>query len=100
MFNRILNLLEINDRERLLARLEPVDLPRRFVLSEPNQPQDFSFFPEAGIGSIVSISPSGQTAEIGIFGAEGMSPPNSLFEDDQAPFRVFMQVAGHGHRIE
>jgi len=28
-----------------------------------------------------------------------MSPPSSLFEDDEAPFRVFMQVSGTGHRI-
>jgi len=99
MFNRILSLLETKDREPLLAKLEPVDLPRLSTLSEPNQPQEFSFFLEAGIGSIISRSPSGQTAEVGIFGAEGMSPPNSLFEDNQAPFKVFMQIAGYGHRI-
>jgi CRP-like cAMP-binding protein len=99
MFNRILNLLESNDRDRVLAKLEPIDLPRLFVLSESNQPQEYSFFPEAGIGSIVSTTPSGQTAEVGIFGVEGMSPPNSLFEDYQAPFKVFMQIAGYGYRL-
>ena len=99
MFNRILNLLENNDRERLQTNLEPIDLQRLTVLSEPNKPQDFTYFPESGIGSIMAVSPSGMTAEVGIFGREGMSPPNSLFEDDQAPFKVFMQVEGSAHRI-
>ncbi|CCM77142.1 Crp/Fnr family transcriptional regulator [Rhizobium mesoamericanum] len=99
MFNRILNLLENDDRERLQKNLESIDLPRLTVLSEPNQPQDFSYFPESGIGSIMAVSPSGKSVEVGIFGREGMSPPNSLFEDDQAPFKVFMQVEGSAHRI-
>ncbi|APO77775.1 Crp family transcriptional regulator protein (plasmid) [Rhizobium etli 8C-3] len=99
MFNRILNLLEDSDRERLLKYLEPVALPRLAVLSEPDQPQEFSYFPESGIGSIMAVSPSGETVEVGIFGREGMSPPNSLFEDDRAPFKVFMQVEGNGHKI-
>lgn len=99
MLNRILNLLENSDRERLLRNLEPAYLPRLTVLSQPDQPQDYSYFPESGIGSIMAVSPSGETVEVGIFGREGMTPPNSLFEDDQAPFKVFMQVEGDGHRI-
>lgn len=99
MFNRILNLLEDSDRERLRKNLEPAYLPRLTVLSEPDQPQDYSYFPESGIGSIMAVSPSGETVEVGIFGREGMTPPNSLFEDNQAPFKVFMQVDGSGHRI-
>lgn len=99
MLNRLITLMETADRGRLLAHLEPVALPRLFVMAEPNVPAPYSYFPEAGIGSLVAVSAQGAEAEVGIFGREGMSPPNSLFEDTQAPFRVFMQVEGHGHRI-
>lgn len=99
MFNRLLNLLQVEDKERLLPLMEEVELPRLMVLAEANQPQEYSYFPETGIGSIMAVSSTGREAEVAIFGREGMSPPSSLFEDDQAPFRVFMQVAGKGQRI-
>ncbi|TQX83404.1 MULTISPECIES: Crp/Fnr family transcriptional regulator [Rhizobium] len=99
MFNRLIALMEEPDRKRLVANFEPVELPRLFEMAEPNKAAEYSFFLESGIGSVVAVSPAGHEVEVAIFGREGMSPPNSLFEDDQAPFKVFMQVEGKGNRI-
>lgn len=99
MQNRLIAIMEASDRAKLLPHMEPVALPRGFVMAEPNVPAPHSYFPEAGIGSVVAVSRDGAEAEVGIFGREGMSPPNSLFEDTQAPFRVFVQVEGHGLRL-
>lgn len=100
MLNRLINHLDSRDRDLLVPHLMPVRLPRLFVMAEPNVPADCSYFPETGIGSIIGISPAGSEVEVAIFGREGMSPPNSLFEDTQAPFKVFMQVEGHGYSIK
>lgn len=100
MLNRLIANLDDRDRERIVAHMTPVRLPRLFVMAEPNIPANLSYFLESGIGSVVGVSPAGSEAEVAIFGREGMSPPNSLFEDKQAPFKVFIQVEGHGHSIE
>jgi hypothetical protein len=59
MLNRLITLMETADRGRLLAHLEPVALPRLFVMAEPNVPAPYSYFPEAGIGSLVAVSAQG-----------------------------------------
>ncbi len=100
MFNRLINNLDSEDRDQLLPHLVPVTLPRLFVMAEPNVPADLSYFLESGIGSIIGVSPAGSEVEVAIFGCEGMSPPNSLFEDKQAPFKVLIQVAGQGHSVK
>lgn len=99
MLNRLIVLMDEHDRKGLVSNLEPVELPRLYVMAEPNVPAKYSFFLESGIGSVVASSRRGSETEIAIFGREGMSPPNSLFEDDQAPFKVFMQVEGRGNRV-
>ena len=56
MFNRLLNLLDTSDKERLLPLMEEVDMPRLLVLAKPNEAQEYSYFPETGIGSIMAVS--------------------------------------------
>jgi CRP-like cAMP-binding protein len=98
--NRLLSCLSADDFLRLQPHLEPIDLPRLFALSAPNQLADFSYFLEAGIGSIVAASAGNYSAEIGIFGREGMSPTAVILNAGSAPFSIFMQVPGHGYRIQ
>ncbi|MBP1862283.1 Crp/Fnr family transcriptional regulator [Rhizobium herbae] len=69
-------------------------------MSSPNQLSDYSYFIESGIGSIVASVANGQSAEIGIFGREGMSPTALILNAGSAPYSIFMQVAGNGFRIE
>jgi len=98
--NRLLRAMTQADFERLASRLEPIELPRRFVLSSANRPMDHTYFIECGIGSIVVEAAGGLAAEICIVGSDGMVPNTSVLGAASLPFAIFMQVAGHGHRIE
>jgi len=98
--NKLLSGLTPVDFERLSPYLEPVELPRHFALSAPDQISDHSYFLESGIGSIVAALSTGQEAEIGIFGREGMAPTALVMHAQSAPYSIFMQVGGMGFRIQ
>lgn len=97
--NRLLALLPEESFREIADHLEPVDLPRDHVFSEPLHRCDYSYFLEKGIGSIVAISPEGQQSEVGIFGREGMTPAYLVLETAMTPYSIFMQVPGSGHRL-
>jgi len=97
--NRLLGILREEDYQALAPHLEFVDLPRPFALSAPLEPDEYCYFPESGIGSIVARSPEGQSAEIGIFGRDGVTPVSTLLSADSDPFATFMQISGNGYRI-
>jgi CRP-like cAMP-binding protein len=98
--NRLLALLPEDSFQAIADHLEPVELPRSFVFSEPGKDSRYGYFLESGIGSIVAISPEGQQSEVGIFGREGMSPAYLVLETVSTPYSIFMQVPGTGYRIE
>jgi CRP-like cAMP-binding protein len=98
--NRIIRLLDATVFAALYPHLEPVDLPRHFVLAEPDKPDFYCYFPETGIGSILAVSPEGQKVEVGIFGRDGVSPIAAVLDAKTSSFEIFMQVGGAGHRIE
>jgi hypothetical protein len=97
--NRLLAQFPPEDFGRMASLLELVDLPRRFAYTQPDEIGEFSYFPESGIGSIVAPSPEGQSAEIGIFGREAMTPVAVILKASSDPYSTFMQVAGNGYRI-
>lgn len=98
--NKLLARLDAEDFAAVAPFLEPVELPRAFVFSAPDTPVDHAYFIEAGIGSIVAITPQGQRSEVGIFGAEGMTPASLVLGTDSTPYSIFMQVPGRGLRID
>jgi len=98
--NRLLTLLPESDYAALRHHLEPVELPRQFVLAEPNRRIDHVYFPETGIGSLLTLSPQGRMAEAGLFGYEGCSPACLVLGSDRGVHRSVMQVAGQGYRIQ
>ena len=97
--NRLLSILPEADFDRLAPHLEAIDMPRLFTLSTPNQVPDYCYFLETGIGSIVAAS-GGQSAEVGIFGFDGMSPTALVLNAGSAPYSIFMQVGGQGFRLQ
>lgn len=97
--NRLLSLLPESDYAFMRHHLELVDMPRQFVLAEPNRRIEHVYFPESGIGSLLAISPGGRMAEAGLFGFEGCSPSSLALGVDRSVHRVVMQVSGQGYRI-
>src|SRR4051812_20623234 len=98
--NRLLKASSDDDFAALASNLEPVDLPRLFTLSLPDQMPDYCYFLEAGIGSIVATSTAGQRAEVGVFGRDGMSPTSLILDAGSSPYSIFMQVSGYGFRLQ
>lgn len=98
--NQILRTLDGSVFAEIAKHLEFIDLPRKFALSEPDEPSLYVYFLESGIGSIVAISSEGYRAEVGLFGRDGMSPTATGLDGETSPFAIFMQVSGAGHRIK
>jgi CRP-like cAMP-binding protein len=95
--NAILSKLSPDIIERLSPRR--LDFNVNDVLYEPNEEIEYAYFPEAGVISVVSVMANGNCIEVGTMGREGMAGSTLLLEVQTVPYRYFIQVAGHGHRV-
>src|SRR4051794_17579565 len=64
--NRLLAALSPADFSLLAPQLEPVPLPVRTCLAEPNRPIEHVYFLEQGIASVVASTLQGRRIEVGI----------------------------------
>jgi CRP-like cAMP-binding protein len=97
--NRLLSLLGPADLAAISPFLESVPLRVRQDLELPNGELGYAYFPEDGIISVVARMPGGGDIEVGIVGRDGMTGSAALLGDLKSTDRVFVQVAGHAHRI-
>lgn len=97
--NRLLSLQSPDDFRLLAAHLEPIDMPRGFLLAAKDEPLSHYYFPESGIGSIIAVSPEGTRAEAGLVGFDGLSPVTAIMGAKTVPYEIVMQIGGDGHRI-
>ena len=97
--NRLLRHLSPEDFALLAPHLEPVDLPKDYVLSEPHQPFEYAFFFERGLASIIATSTERQLVETGIYGRDGFGPTGLAMGVRHSPYRSIVQVPGEGHRL-
>jgi len=97
--NRLLAALPPKSFARLRPFLEPVDLPVRQVLTEPDRPTTHAYFLESGLGSVVATSPHGEAVEVGHVGPDGVSGFHVFLGTDQTPNYTAMQTDGSGLRI-
>jgi CRP-like cAMP-binding protein len=97
--NRVLSTLPPPDFEALQALLEPVNLPLRTYLVEPDRPIEYLHFMEQGIASVVALTPSQRRIEVGLIGREGMSGIPLLLGTDRTPHECFVQMSGNAVRV-
>ena len=97
--NRLLQAMSEDDFARLAPHLEPVILSVKDMLVEPNQPIEHVYFLEAGLASVVAISPDNERLEVGHIGREGMTGEPILLTVAHTPHQTFIQVAGSGLRM-
>jgi len=97
--NRLLANLPPEDRERIGARLTPVDLERREIVYEPGTEFRHVYFPERGLISVINTMNDGSTIEVGTIGCEGMSGLPVVFGVDSSPHRHLVQISGSGWRM-
>jgi CRP-like cAMP-binding protein len=96
--NWLLRRLSPYDLE-LLGKLERVHLPLRQTLEVANAPNEFVYFMEDGLASVVSDNTDG-AIEIGVIGREGVTGLGLAYGDLQSPFETFIQVEGSAMRCE
>lgn len=57
------------------------------------------YFFESGVASVVSNTPDGRQAEVGIIGREGMVDIAAVMGGDSTPLEVFIQMPGEAYAI-
>jgi len=97
--NRILRSLSEADFGLLKPFLEEVEMPSRYQIALPDTLLEHVYFPDSGIGAVMSVLSDGKKAEAGMFGSEGFVPTSTIIGDRVVPYLIEMQVAGRGYRI-
>ncbi|MER9138622.1 Crp/Fnr family transcriptional regulator [Mesorhizobium sp. M0830] len=98
--NELLRRMSADDLALLQPHMQRCDLPLRKMLATPNIPIEAVYFIEQGIGSVVARTTSGQEAEVGFIGFEGMTGTSLVMGDDRSPHACFVQLEGEAIRIE
>ncbi len=85
------------------ALLEPSltfhDIVKNEDLALPESRVRYTWFPVAGIASVVAETPSGTQAEVGLIGREGMCSVATVHGIEVEMMHVFVQVPGQALRL-
>jgi CRP-like cAMP-binding protein len=97
--NRLLRALPREEYARLLPQLIPVRLGLKQVLVEPDVRIRDVYFPREGVSSVVADEQEGGAVEVGTIGPDGFIGLPVLHGAESMPYRVFIQIEGHGWRL-
>jgi CRP-like cAMP-binding protein len=97
--NLLLSLMPSEQRSMLMRLLEPVALPLRAVLFEPERTPYHVHFITSGLASIVTYMKDGEAAEVGLVGRDGVAEAIHLLGPGLIQTNCFMQIAGTGLRM-
>jgi len=97
--NLLLSLLAPEQRTSLLRLLEPIALPVRTLLFEPERTPAHVHFVTSGLVSIVTYMKEGEAAEVGLVGNEGIPEALHLLGPGRLQTNCFLQIAGTALRM-
>jgi CRP-like cAMP-binding protein len=97
--NHLIELLPRQDRRRLLAVCERVELVLSEVLCEPAEPTRHVYFPTEGFISLVAQLDGEPVLEVGMVGREGMLGAQLVLGVVTAPLRALVQGPGAAWRV-
>jgi CRP-like cAMP-binding protein len=97
--NRLLTAMPADVFEELASHFSAVELGAGRSMHEPGKTIDAVYFLESGICSIVVTMEDGVSVEVGVIGRESFVGYPVLLCTGQSPHRTFMQVSGHGFRV-
>jgi CRP-like cAMP-binding protein len=97
--NRILSGLPPSELDRLLPRLTPVELHLSQVLHTPREVMKFVYFPDGSMVSLVSVTTSGDSVEVGVVGFEGMAGISAVLRVDESPYEALVQYPNGAMRM-
>src|SRR4051794_26027791 len=98
--NRLLAALEPDDFTCLEQHLEVVHLERRQVLYETGDTIRYAYFPHNTVISLLAVMEDGSTAEMSLYGPEGVSGLVAAAITRQAFGRYIVQLTGTASRID
>lgn len=99
--NGLLQRLAESDRgafARLFDELEPLSLERSFVLGSARLRNEWVYFVESGIVSLVASTSAGHSVEVAVVGSEGAAGIADALGDNPLPYRLLVQVPGFAYR--
>jgi CRP-like cAMP-binding protein len=97
--NRLLELLLRQDRERLLAACESVELKSADVLREPGHRIRHVYFPTGSSISLIAPTSAGTSLEVAVIGDEGVLGVSVAFGISVGSQRALVNGAGTAWRI-
>jgi CRP-like cAMP-binding protein len=97
--NQLLETLPLNQRQRLLADCEPVELVYGAIMSEPGDLIHHVYFPTESFISLVTPVDDHSCLEVGLIGNEGMLGISLTLGVDVSPLRAMVQGAGPALRM-
>ena len=100
MKNRLLAALPRAEYERLLPKLQPIQLPTGRILYESGDAARFAYFLNSGMVSLLSTTLKGETIEVGMVGNEGVTGIPIILGVNKMPYRVMVQIPADALRIE
>jgi CRP-like cAMP-binding protein len=95
----LLDKLDRRDLEKISPDFEPVELPLRKVLQEPNSTIRFVYFVTKGVISMVGKPATGEVVEFATIGPEGMLGFPILLHATSMPSTAVVQVPGAALRM-
>jgi CRP-like cAMP-binding protein len=97
--NHLVGQLPRADRQRLLARCEPVPLVLGEVLCERGDPVRQVYFPRDAVISLVMQIENHPSLEVGMVGREGMVGAALILDVSVMPLRALVQASGTAWRV-
>lgn len=94
--NFLLSSLPIDEFDNIHPHLKPVKLEAGTVYAEYGSRLDHCYFPNNGMVSLLSVTESGDTCEVGYVGYEGVVGMPAIFGKNAMPYQALVQVSSDG----
>ena len=97
--NEILRDLPPGDRDALLVQAERIRVPAGDTLAQAGDDIVSTYFPDAGVISLVSEMATGHQVAVAVIGREGLIGVGPLLSVRRYPHRLVAVVDSHGYRV-
>ena len=97
--NQLLAAMPAPELQRLMSKIEEVDLVLGQALYEPGVTLSHAYFPTSAIVSLLYVLENGSSAEIAVVGNEGLIGISLFMGGESTPSRAVVQSAGKGYRL-